>query len=119
MNIWCTEEDLILIRRGIKDMFHKPWKEPHTKVGNIEMLQTHPHQKKEECEDFIRVEGLFKRKLKSLSEHDCHREGYGSCEKFQKGWNEKLPRNKGNEWRWNPDLEVYAIEFTYLGDVDV
>jgi len=120
--MWCTKEDLELIRKDEKDSFRKPWDDYHNlKVGQIQMLQTEPHQSKSECKHFIKVLGLFKQRLGDMTPYDCFRQGIDEpdCNKFKKKWNKDLPRRKKEDWSWKDDLEVVGIEFEYLHRKDI
>jgi len=74
------------------------------KVGGVYPCQTSLFQPNEEVEVFIRATDVYKQKLKDMTEEDARKEGGYTLEEFKRVWKEI-------NGSWDPDLEVWVVEF--------
>ncbi|MCJ2513450.1 MAG: ASCH domain-containing protein [Candidatus Thermoplasmatota archaeon] len=95
-----------MIISGSKIETRRIWTKPHVKIGGIYPIQTKMFQKKNECK-LIKVNYIFKQKLKDVTNDQADKEGYSNLNEFKKAF-----KNITNSW--NGDQEVYAIGFEYF-----
>lgn len=95
-----------MILNGNKTATRRNWAKPYVIVGHnypckLKMLSK---------ETFARIKVLkvYKQKLNLMTDTDAKKEGYNSMEEFVEIW-EKI------NGLWNPNLEVYVIEFELIG----
>lgn len=94
-------KDLIRkIQRGQKTVTRRT-KLPHNKiqVGRIEPLMA------DRKYGTVLIKNAYKQKLKNITDLDAQEEGFSSLIEFKKYWTNIL------EYKWNPNQEVYVIEF--------
>lgn len=102
------DEHIQMIMDGKKTATRRQWSRWHVKVGGIYPVQTEMFQPKAECPAFIKVTDRYKEKLGEMTDEDFNKEGGYNKMEFQERWEEIT----GEEW--NPDEEVYVVEFEYV-----
>jgi len=105
MSLIFTERNIELILQGKKTQTRRIWKRIKVKKGGIYKIKRHIFSKKHY--GLIQVTDIRKEKLGNITEEDAKKEGYGSVAEFKKVWEEIYGR-------WNPEQEVYVIEFKLL-----
>ena len=94
-----------LILEGKKTQTRRIWKKPRVKVGNIYKAKTRLYSK--DSFALIKITGLRREKLREISLEDVKKEGFESLGEFMNAW----MRIHGD---WNPDEEVYVVDFEML-----
>lgn len=93
-----------MILNKVKTQTRRAWKKPMVKVGGIYKCKLKLFDKDYFAK--IKVTKLYKQKLGDMSREDCKKEGYNAMS-FVKIW-------KDINGSWNPDLEVYVVEFKVI-----
>jgi len=96
-----------MILKGTKTATRRSWKKPMVKVGGIYKCKLKMLSKEYFAK--IRVIKLYKQCLGDMEYQDSKKEGYKSLREFYNIW---IKING----EWNPNLEVYVIEFKLLKD---
>ena len=96
------ESHIPMILNGTKTATRRNWAKPYVIVGHSYPVKTKMLSKETHCR--IKVLKVFKQKLKEMTQADCIKEGYFGRKEFQIIW-EKI------NGFWNPEMEVYVIEF--------
>lgn len=97
-------EHVEMIRSGRKIQTRRVWKRPMVKVGGIYKVKTKMLSKEYHC--LIEVTGLRQETLCQIEHKDAMKEGYGSIPEYMDVW-ERI----NGSGSWQPDLEVYVIDF--------
>ena len=102
-----TKQNLELIREGKKTETRRIWKKPHVKVGKTYQCRTSRYAKTPEDSPYIKITAMRKERLGEITPEAVKREGMDSGLKifqFRELW-VKL------HGLWDPDQEVYVIDF--------
>ena len=102
-----TKQNLELIREGKKTETRRIWKKPHVKVGKTDQCRTSRYAKTPEDSPYIKITAMRKERLGEITPEAAKREGMDSGLKvfqFRELW-VKL------HGLWDPDQEVYVIDF--------
>ena len=105
MGLIFTERNIELILQGKKTQTRRIWKRIKVKKGGIYKIRRHIFSKKHY--GLIQVTNIRKEKLGDITEEDAKKEGCSSVAEFKKVWKEIYGK-------WNPEQEVYVIEFKLL-----
>ncbi len=117
--MYFPEREIELIKEGwtyegekvYMDVTRKRWgEEPQVRKGRVYMATSDPTMKKDDCDCFIKVKGLFRERLGNMRPWDAVREGHESLEEYKEAWEERY-----NE-EWDPDKLVWVVEFEYVGE---
>ena len=102
-----TKQNLELIREGKKTETRRIWKKLHVKVGKTYQCRTSRYAKTPEDSPYIKITAMRKERLGEITPEAAKREGMDSGLKvfqFRELW-VKL------HGLWDPDQEVYIIDF--------
>jgi hypothetical protein len=94
------------ILSGRKTETRRLWKKPRAKVGSKHKAKTRLLSK--DSFATLLIEKVWKERLGDISEESIYNEGYNRLEEYKT----VLERaNKRSKFRWDANLEVYAIKF--------
>lgn len=105
------DEHIDMIKDGRKHVTRRDWMRKMAKEGGSYPIQTHAFQSKEDCHGFIECTALYKQKLGDMTEEDAWEEGGYELQGFREVWGDI-------NGEWDPDKEVYVVEFDYIGEED-
>ena len=102
-----SPKNIELIRQGSKTETRRIWKKPHVKVGKTYQCRTSRYAKTPEDSPYIKITAMRKERLGEITPEAAKREGMDSGLKvFQ--FRELWVKLHGS---WNPDQEVYVVDF--------
>ena len=94
------------ILSGRKTQTRRNWKKPMVKIGGIYKVKTKMLSKKYYCK--IKVTKIWRQKLGAMRASVY--EGYNTLQKYIDVWKEI-------NGSWEPNMEVYVIDFEVIKDV--
>jgi hypothetical protein len=101
-------EHIDQIRDGEKTVTRRDWDRPQVQDGGVYIASTEMFTSHEEADCYIRVTDLYREELREMSAEDAEKEGGYSYDEFIAVW-----RDLHGEW--SPGLEVFVVEFDYVG----
>ncbi len=101
-------DHVAMILAGAKTQTRRAWRRPMAKVGGRYKVKTAMLSKEYHC--LIEVVGIRRERLADITEEDANREGYPTVPSYFRAWSDI-----NNEF--DPDQEVYVIDFQLAGEV--
>lgn len=102
-----------MIRERSKSQTRREWADNYNppNEGSVVIASDEMFTSEEEADCYIRILDVWKETLGDLTDVDAQREGdYADLEEFREGYEDVY-----GEGSWEPDKEVTAVEFEYLG----
>ena len=109
-----TKDNMTLIREGKKTETRRIWKKPHVKVGKTYQCRTSRYAKTPEDSPYIKIIAMRKERLGELTPDGITREGFASDGTVENKMTQVVMfyqlwvKLHGS---WNPDQEVYVVDF--------
>lgn len=103
------KEHIEQIRNGEKTVTRRDWRRRQAREGGVYIASTEMFTSHEEADCYIQVTDVYQEQLGEMDDRDAEKEGGYTLEEFQRLW-EYI-----NGEPWDPEKEVYVVEFEYVG----
>lgn len=109
MTLLFQEEHIEQIRNGEKTVTRRDWRRRQAREGGVYIASTEMFTSHEEADCYIQVTDVYQEQLGEMDDRDAEKEGGYTLEEFQRLWEDI------NGEPWDPEKEVYVVEFEYVG----